>query len=271
MIKSLLARGDYVAIERGRLIITPISGKSVPDNWLAANLPVFMFEVAATTGMNFFQYQRYHAGKFGVKNFEGVLLDYANITTGEAAQVFYNCETTRARTTKAGKQGTPLPFGQFRVSRKHAFTKYWISLGLPLTRLSEFHYCMGKLGAVYVTGSQNTKGKIDKSTLKPVNLSVIELKKVFSVSNQLPDSYPIIPRQLPDNCPIRTPDKEIAQTQVMQGFQSDSSTDEISTYLSNQVGAYKAMPLDRLSIVTSNTIEQSVDDWLADYDVGGVV
>lgn len=266
-IKSLLAKGDYVAVERGRLVITPISGKPVPNDWLAANLPAFIDEIATATGINIFQYQRYHVGKFGVKNYEGVLLDYANITTGEAAQVFYNCETTRARTTKAGKQGEPLPLGQFRVNRKYAFTTHWLSLGLPLPRrLAEFHDCMGKLGAVYVTCLQNAKGKIDKATLKPVSLTVGELKKAFSINGQAPDNYPASSRQAPDNYPTRAPDKETAQTQARQSFQPNSSTGKVSTILSNQVSACKAMPLDRLSIVMSNTIDQSIDEWLADYD-----
>lgn len=106
-IKRVLARGDYVAVERGHLVIIPISGKSVPKDWLAKNLPAIMGEIAGATGINIFQYQRYHVGKFGVKNFEGVLLDYENIITGETCQVFYNCETTRARNTEAGKKGNP--------------------------------------------------------------------------------------------------------------------------------------------------------------------
>lgn len=260
-IKLLLARGDLVVIEHGRLVITPMSGKPVPDNWLANYLPAFMCEIALTTGINIFQYERYSVGKFGRQNFEGILLHYTNIATGKTAQIFYNCEITRARTTKAGKQGEPLPFGQFRVGKNHAFTKHWLSLGLPLPRLSEFHYCMGKLKTVYLTGSQNEKGKLDKSTSKPMNINANELKKAFPVSNALPDNYPIKPRQLPDNDPIRTPDKKTAQNQAQQGFQAVSSTDKSSTLLSNQVSACKAMPLDNLSVGnTPNTVTMNYKD-----------
>lgn len=266
-IKRVLARGDYVAVERGHLVIIPISGKSVPKDWLAKNLPAIMGEIAGATGINIFQYQRYHVGKFGVKNFEGVLLDYANIITGETCQVFYNCETTRARNTEAGKKGKPLPRNQFRVTANHAFTKLWQSLRLPLPRrLAEFHSCMGKLGAVYVTGTQNEKGRIDKTTFKPVNFTAGELIKAFSIIGTAPDNYLANSRQAPDNYPTKAPDKETAQSQVRQGFQANSSTDKLSTKLSNQVGAHKAMPLDRLSVVVGTTNDQSIDEWLADYD-----
>lgn len=250
-------------MECGRLIITPLSGKPVPDEWLKLNRAALVCEIASAAAINIFQYRRYHAGKFGVRNFDGVLLHYTNIVTGDTAQVFFNCETARARTTKAGKKGEPLPKGQFRVSANHAFAKYWLGLGLALPRLSEFHYCMGKLGLVYVTGVQDEKGKIDKATLKPVTLNNDELKKAFLIGERLPDNSPIKTRQLPDNSPIRVPDKETMQNKAHQGFYGNSSTDEVSTILSNQVSASKALPLDSLSMEFE---QQSVDEWLVDYD-----
>lgn len=262
MIKSLLTRGDYVAVEAGRLVITPISGKPVPDVWFRENMPAFMADIAVTTGCSIFQYQRFVVKKFGVQGHDGVMLDYVNICTGEGAQVFYNAELTRDRTTKAGKKGDPLPRGKFRVTKNHAFTKYWLSLGLSLPRrLAEFHDCMGKLGAVYVTGLRNAKGIIDKATLKPVCFSVGELKKAFLINAQSPDNSLATSRQAPDNCPTRAPDKEPPQTQALQGFQANLSTSNTSTYLSNRVGASKALPLDSLSIAsTPNSVTMNYKD-----------
>ena len=45
-IKSLLARGDYVAVEAGRLVITPKSGRPIPKEWAKQNLPALVADIA---------------------------------------------------------------------------------------------------------------------------------------------------------------------------------------------------------------------------------
>lgn len=258
--KRLLGRGDYIAFEQGCLVITPKSGNPVPDDWLAENLPSLIREIAAATGVVIFQYRRHSVGKFGAHNWSGILLDYTNITTGETAQIFYNCETTRERTTKAGKKGDPLPRGKFRVTERHAFTKYWQSLGLPLPpRLRDFHYCMGKLGGVYVTASQDRLGKIDKSKLKPVTLSADDLKCAFAASTKSSANHPLKTRQSSANYPLSAPAKEMPETQAQQGFQANSSTDEISTSLSNQVSADNPVAITTIDTV----IPTHLSDWMA--------
>lgn len=172
-----------MAIEQGCLVITPKSGRPVPADWLARNETAILSEVAAAFRINVFQYQGYSTGRYGSHKAPGVLLNYANIISGQACAVIFNADLTRERSTKSGKAGDNLPKGQFRVSANYAFTQYWLKTGLALPRyLSEFHECMGKLKAIYVTADTDSKGNIEKATLAPLAITFDSLQNVPGIS-----------------------------------------------------------------------------------------
>ena len=93
-IKSLLARGNYVAVEAGRLVITPKSGKPIPKAWAKQNLPALVAEIAKLAGVDVFEYRGYATGQY--RNFKdgGLRLDYASLVTGSKcaaiAITYYN-------------------------------------------------------------------------------------------------------------------------------------------------------------------------------------
>ena len=256
--KKLLDRGDYVAVEQGQVVIRPKSGKSAGE-WLTDNATQIYREVLSKTGINALKYVSYSTGHYTQHKAGGVTLQYISLLTGESFHVVFNADLTRAR----GKQrGQPLPKGQFRVGKGHAFTLFWSSLELPLPRrLSTFHDCMGKLKPIVISGSIDEKNRINKASIKPITISHTELIALFSVTKS-PDNYPTTSRQLPDKYPTRVPDKQSTETQIPQGLQSNSSACVNEYGLSNKGSTCNG------SNVIPLPIQQSNEEWWADYDAG---
>lgn len=242
-IKAILAKGHYVAIEQGRLIVKSNSAKPVPVNFIQENHANFYREISVVLGHPILQYQSYSTGRFSVKRFEGVSLNYADVKSGQLCSVVFNAELSRLRSTTHGRQGEKLPKGQFRVTNKFAFTRYWLLLGLPLPKkLSTFHECMGKLKAVLILGQVGSDGRIRKETIKPFSASHDELLSAFNAV-KFSDKAPTTFRHGSDNNPTSTTDKKPAQTHTQQGIQANSSTGSKQHVLSNQVSTTKATSL----------------------------
>jgi hypothetical protein len=254
--QKLLERGDYVAIEKGRIVIHPISGKSA-DGWLKGNAVNIYRDVIAQAGLDAFQYTGYSTGYYTQHKAGGVTLQYRSILTGELCHVVFNAGLKRAR----GKQrGEPLPKGQFRVGESHAFTRFWVELGLNLPRrLSGFHDCMGKLKSVVITGTVDQNNRLSKETIKPLDMSHKQLTALFNCAES-PDNAPTITRQRPDNYPTRTPDKEPAETLVRWAIKNDSSACANEYELSNKDITCNGRTVSPLPIPPSN------EDWWAEYD-----
>lgn len=255
--KKLIDRGDYVAIDNGQIVIHPKSGKSAED-WLKANFAQIYKEVLSAIGLDALQYAGYSTGYYTPHKAGGVTLQYTSLLTGELFHVVFNADLTRAR----GKPGQRLPYKQFRVGKGHAFTLFWSTLGLSLPkRLSAFHDCMGKLKSIVITCSTDGKNRLDKKSIKPLTINHKELINLFS-TNKSPDNYPTVSRQSPDNFPTRTPNKEFNETYVQKGVENDSSTGAKEYELSN-----KGITCNGSNVIPL-PIQQSNEEWWADYDAG---
>lgn len=183
--KKLLDRGDYMAIKNGQIVIRPRSGKSA-DTWLKENSARIYREVLTTMNMDALQYIGYSTGHYTQHRAGGITLQYVSLITGESFHVVFNAELTKAR----GDRNKRLPKKQFRVGKGHAFTLFWSSLGLPLPkRLSAFHDCIGKLKSIVIIYSSDENNRIDKKSIKPLEVSYTSLIDLFDIT-KLPDNYP---------------------------------------------------------------------------------
>ena len=256
--EKLLDRGDYVAFEEGRIVIRPKSGKPVPSDWIKKNSIPISREVLKAADLDALQYVSYSTGYYTHHKTGGVTLQYISLLTGESFHLVFNAELTRARV----ERGQRLPRGKFRVGKGHSFTHFWLNLGLPLpARLSAFHDCMGKLKPIAITCSIGEKNRIIKGSIKPLEISHVELMTSFN-THELPDNYLTTFRQLPDNFLTKVPDKKSSETFSQKGLEENSSTCAKECVLSNQGSTGKG------SNVIPLPIQQSNEEWLSDYEGG---
>lgn len=227
MLATLLARGDRIAVVRGRLVISPASGKPVPDDWLKEWAEPLVIAAARLAGLPALSYQGHGVGNYQVGNGSssrkgGLALQFYCLTTGQELYAIFNVDTTRARDTKAGKKGEKLPPGRFRVRKQSAFRRFWESTELPFRRLSDFHDYLGKLKGLTLTGIRLQGGRLEASSLCPLEIRWEELHRLSTAKN--PDNCPTSSRQRPDKNPTILPDNEPRQHQQSRGIQPDLTT-----------------------------------------------
>lgn len=267
LLGRLLARADHIEISNGRLVISPASGKPVPTLWLKKNRAQLLREIAICTDTRLFSYESYSTGRYSISEKSsvkspGVTLSYYAIRSDEFVSATFNAELDRKRTTKGGKQGSPLPAGQFRVSNRHKFLRYWDNTGIerPL-RLSSFHDCMGKLRDVVMTGELQKAKRLNKDTIRPAEITSNQLRQALGLSDNIQTNS----LQLPDNHHTTAPDKEIAQSHVGQGFCANESAWSISRVPSNQESEH----ISDVKPVIQKTLDptkQTHEEWLAEYE-----
>ena len=253
----LLARGDLVAVEQGRLTLTPASGRPVPTDWLASHQTGLVAQAASIAKVIALEYMGYSVGRYGPVRAGGVTLQFRCLTTGQELFAIFNAGAKRTRTTRHGHKGDPLPPGQFRVGKRSAFYRFWQSTGLPFHRMSDFHDYMGKLRGLIFTGTPSKGERLDVATLRPLTISWDTVRA--ATKPNLPDNSPTISRQHPDNTPTSHPDKEGPKRQQPCGIQPNPTAGE-SNHGNKVIREYG---------YTGNPIspqDQSIDEWLTDYE-----
>lgn len=262
VIRKLLSRGDEICVERGRLVIRPVSGMPVPPDWFQEHSPAILREVLTTLGVEAYEYCRYTTGHYGLRKRPGLTLQFQSAITHEEAYAIFNVELTRSRSTGAGKRGAPLPTGHFRVGKRSHLYRFWRSTGLPEPkRLAALHDYMGNLrGIVFTAGRvESRKNRMSAGSLQPLSVSVLEVRRSF-----LPDNLRTTRGQTPDNIQTRVPDKDSAQALAVRGLQPKPITcygDHGTAVISERGG--KRGGSSPLSYKRPQ--DQTNDEWLADY------
>lgn len=271
LLKKLIHRGHYVAIEQGRLVIKPKTKALIPSGWIRQNRRPLEREIISHLGVTAYRYEKFTRGEYGVghgKRQSGITLHYKNMLTGDTPRLTYTVPITRDRDTKYGKKGQRLPNKQFRVSHRMSFYKFWVKLDLPLpARLSAFHDCMGKLSGILLTSTctTSTKGSsLDKENLAMLEVSHAEILSIYNGAGeiQLPDNQLTSTRQTPDNLLTKVPDKKTQQSHTTHELASDSTTGE-------QNPGNKVIRKDGYKDRHSTPIDprmQSNEEWLEEYD-----
>lgn len=274
LLDRLTSRGDLVALDRGRLIIQPASGATVPQDWLKNHSDELATALATRANTSLYKYTGYTAGSYTEYRADGVTLRFINLATSEDAYAVFNVNRSRAQTTAQGKAGSKLTGNKFRITRNMALYKFWMRSGLPEPKskyLSEFHRVMGRLKSIYFT-MVVSDGKADKNTIQ--GLTIIE------------SDGELMRGKIGDKAGDLSGKKEgeLVGTETPSNLDYTGLTDD-SNYVSNvvrlkltrrHVGKSPSHPNNTLSTAQTNTIhnektsvapqDQSVEEWLAEYD-----
>lgn len=264
ILPRLLSRGDDIAVVKGCLMITPASGKQVPDKWQTDHDRLLEIEIVNLLNIDVYSYTDYSTGRYGKNLYQGVTLQFENTQDDSEAYAILNVEITRARTSKHGKAGDDLPSGQFRVGPKHNFYKFWRATGIKLPkRNSAFHDYMGKLKKILFVGELGYKNKFSNKTLKPLELSSELILAAFIQT--LPDNIQTTSKQIPDNYQTRMPNKEMTLNRASNEVALNLTTGESKYGLSYQGSAVISNPLPNTNHI-KKPHEQTTDEWLSEWE-----
>jgi len=278
LLKELLARGDAVGVEAGRLVIEPASGQPVPLWFLQEHERPLIAEAARLAGVEPLEYLSYSVGNYGPGKGGGVVLQFRSLLDGADRYAIFNANIKRARSTKNGKAGDPLPPGRFRVGKRSHFLKFWRATGLKEPKsLDAFSDYMGHLRGLVFTGTRTAGERLDAGTLRPIWLTHRELTNNQPTGPKMPGNSRVKSGLNPGKVRVSNPGKEIAQSQQPRILQPNQTTggenhgnkvireygytgSPLSPHTGRDISAQKA---ERRKEKLPQ--EQTVDEWLADY------
>jgi len=219
----LLARGDRVSIQRGRLCIIPASGKDVPEYWLRKNERQMIVAILQKMNMDALIFIDFNKGQFEQK-YRGVHLQFESLLAANSHYCIFNAEVHYCRGKNAGKI---LPRKQFRVLPRSKFIKFWKRTGLELPpRLSSFHDYMGNLKNLLFFARLAEKEKLEKDTLSPLSMSYKRIQAAFV--DELTNSSQTSARQFPDDFQTKEPYNELLQIEAHQGLGALQTTGDLN-------------------------------------------
>jgi len=272
LVSILLSRGDAISVDNGRLVVISASGLPVPEKWLDDHGINMLIEMLQHTGQDALVFLGYTTGKYGKNLAGGVTLQFKYLLTGIEAYAIFNADLTRSRNTKAGKAGDPLPNGQFHLAKGASFFKFWDKSGAkrPLSD-TEFYKRMGNLKALLFTADSHLtkQDRLVNDSIKPLEITLDHVRKTYNLS---------------DNSAIRASDKKTLQPAKTLGLQADSATgayrygNKVIRYKEIRGNVYPINTSDKgnnrgvhndrnfQQELTQRPGNQTVDEWLADYD-----
>jgi len=264
ILPRLLSKGNEVSIVKGSPLIIAASGKQVPEKWLTDNRRLLLLEIINLLNVDAYTYIGYSTGRYGRNLYQGVTLQFEETQDFSEAHAILNAEITRARNSKHGKAGEDLPKGQFRVSPKHNFYKFWRSTGLkfPIRNSAFFDY-MGKLKEIIFVGELDYKSKFHNKTLRALELSSELIMAAYIQS--LPDNTQTTTKQYPNNYQTRMPNKEVTSKHAANDTALNSSTRESKYGLSYQGSVVISNHLPLINHI-KKPYEQTTDEWLNDWE-----
>ncbi len=255
---KLLSRGDTLSIENGHLRIESASGKPVPPEWMDAHAAQLCREVLISVGLDAFEYLSYSTGHYGKNRSGGITLSFVSVVTGQSAYAIFNADLTRQRNTATGKSGALLPKGQFRVGKRSHFYKLWFGTGLQMPdRMQRFHKCMGKLSGILFAGTLSND-RFDTQSIRPITLTAERVRTAI-LGHKEGTTW----TQAGHKQDTRAGHKETPRDLEQRAFQPISTTCaanyENKLIRSNVHTCPPSQPY-------KPPVDQSVDEWLEDYD-----
>lgn len=262
LLHKLLRRGDRVAIEHGCLAIYPASGQPVPAQWLADNGLRLCREVLELTGLDAFEYIGYDTGYYGKSRAGGVALQFESLLTGAEFYAVFNVGLKRERSSKNAGKGDPLPKGQFNPPPGGEFIRFWRRTGLMIpNRLPKIYKHMGTIKRLLLTGeiSKRQDGRLEKTTITPLQVSSNHIREAA-----MRDKKGTSEGLTRDKEGTRLRDKKTARNHTEKGLQPS-----LTTGILNCGNTVTRKDGNRISLPYSHAspTDQSVDDWLNEYDL----
>lgn len=270
-VSRLLARGDEISIQCGRLVIQPASGRSVPSVWLKEHGEALAADILSSCGRSAFRYLRHGTGRYGVGCYQGVTLHLVDLLSGEDVRAVYNAKLTRERTTRAGRKGEPLPQGQFRVGDRYELWRLWLASGLTCPRYrSELCEVLPRLGEILLEGEHHPRqsSRLVASTVRPLSISPEEVRAALAVesSRERIGNQSGRSREVVGNQSGKTIEREVEQRLVLSGVEADLNHVCDESRKKQEVIKTASKHESSACLPSPPSEQQDVDDWLADYN-----
>jgi hypothetical protein len=203
----------------------------------------------------------FSTGRYGMHKADGLTLRFTHPESQSDYYVIFNVRLDRQRDSKKHKAGTPYPKGQFWVSKRYEFFRFWQRTGLKVPpRLSAFNDYMGNLAQLTYQADIARLNRLDAKTLRPFYPDEQSLISVGTNKVQTPAEHQTNKAQ------TSSPNRDIAGCPDLRAF-----GDQPITCGPNHEKSKQGDALTRTHASHSYEVsDQSVDEWLAEYNRHGM-
>lgn len=263
ILRKLIAQGDLVYIEKGRLVIKPASGKPVPDLWFVEYEPELISSILLITGSKAYFYQDYSTGNFGEGRYSGVSIRFVDSNTSEIVYCCYGAELKKSRNSKSGDKGKPLRKGRFYPPATGKFVKTWRRLGMEMPRRpSEFHEIMGRLKGGLFSLTVVSGAKVDKDRVFALDVP-FELVRAGIFGRASTGNQSANVRQPVGNSSAKSFGNETVGGEARHSLEPISTTCDKYPEGSQQEASYQE---DEVSFSLNRPEDQTCEEWINDFD-----
>jgi hypothetical protein len=195
-------------------------------------------------------------GRYGMHKADGLTLRFTHPESQSDYYVIFNVRLDRQRDSKKHKAGTPYPRGQFWVSKRYEFFRFWQRTGLKVPpRLSAFNDYMGNLAQLTYQADVARLNRLDAKTLRPYD------RDEPSLFAERADKVQTLAEHQTNKVQTAGPNRETAGCPEIRAFRGQLITCGEDHEKSKQGDA-----LTRTDASNSRRVsDQSVDEWLSDY------
>tara|TARA_A100001035_G_scaffold258931_1_gene235991 strand:- start:25 stop:648 length:624 start_codon:yes stop_codon:yes gene_type:complete len=187
---------------------------------------------------------------------DGLTLRFTHPESRSDYYVIFNVRLDRQRDSKKHKAGTPYPRGQFWVSKRYEFFRFWQRTGLKVPpRLSAFNDYMGNLAQLTYQADIARLNRLDAKTLRPF---YPDEQSLISVGT---NKVQTLAEHQTNKAQTASPNRDIAGCPDIRAF-GDQLIACSEDHEKSKQGDALTSTVARKSHGVSN---QSVDEWLSEY------
>ncbi|MDO3387954.1 hypothetical protein QWI17_19070 [Gilvimarinus sp. SDUM040013] len=260
IVRKLLEKGRRISVGNGGVTLTPLPTEEKQKIWLRENSDLIVSELGRLLGRQPLKYLDFSTGIFYGGRAPGVNFQLLDLLSFESRHVIFNVNLKRKNTSKNAPAGALYDGNKFWVGRLSQFYRFWQSAGLPEPkRDSLYHKSMFRLKSLYFEGEVLKREKLDNKSFRVLNIEPEEVEEavlgstVREFTGNNTDTIQKLSQKLP-----------IPQSQVRQGMQSVTTEGENNR--GKRLQGSEVQGESDAQAETKRIQEQSVDEWLADYN-----
>lgn len=165
-LEDLINRGDVISITNGKLNITPISGKTVPSDWINEHSNALVSQISQVVQQPIYAYTSFTVGSYQGGKFDGITLRFYEVTSHADHYTIFNVSLNRQ------KQPGRFKGKKFIAPKQGALMKFWNRLALPKPRRpSELYKKINVMSEYFWQASLRDKNKLESSELSFANIT----------------------------------------------------------------------------------------------------
>lgn len=273
LLKLIIEGGHSVALFNGRLLVTSKDQLPAPTDWLTRNRVRLLTEIANLMRLEFVEFSHHSTGYYGRGRYEGVTMQFNHLNGEQVPYFCFNASLKSRRASRNRAAQSDYAGKAFYISdngRGKSARALLIRLGVPEgVKNSRVWEHLGKIKGKILSCKFKDGNKIDKQSLTVASINSEAICAAYKNSfGQSSDNFRTISGQFSDkesgqrntsNPDTARPTSEFWRVSEMERKELKGASNKLTPSLPKYTN-------NEYSVLIQ---EQTVDQWLEDYEQAG--